>query len=269
MLSLNLPQNQIPHELIRQYNKFHIRFYNFIGDDLLRKIARKYEIGKDMVEHLRKLRDFEIAIVCDDSGSMITPVYGTQRTRWDELCDIVKIVVEIGVIFDSNGVDIHFLNGEIFHNVKDSQVVEQAFKTSPSGYTPLVPILSGIFESKLAARGRDKKLLVFVATDGAPTDDDGEPNVSELESLMLEKRNVETTYVSFLVCTDDPRNVEYLDQCYRTMKNVDVTDDFKIERERMYRCCKQKKESFSFGDYVVKALVGAIDGEIHAPNESN
>jgi hypothetical protein len=222
-----------------------------------------------MAEHLRKLQDFKIVIICDDSGSMKTPVCGTQRTRWNELCDIVKIVVEIGIIFDPMGVDIYFLNREPIRKVKDPHTVEQAFKKDPSGFTPLVPVLSEIFESRFAARGRDKKLLVFVATDGEPTDNDGESNVSELEDLMLKKRNIETTYVSFLVCTDERSSVEYLDQCYRTMKNVDVTDDFNIERERMHTCYKQKNFSFSLGDYVVKAMVGAIDPEIRPPNQSN
>jgi hypothetical protein len=136
-----------------------------------------------MAERLLILQDFEIVIVCDDSGSMKTPVDGTQRTRWDELCSIVKIIIEIGVVLDSNGVDMYFLNRGSFCNVKDSRVVEQAFGPHPTGYTPLVPVLKTIFESSLADRGRDKKLLVFVATDGIPTDEDGNGNVPELESV--------------------------------------------------------------------------------------
>lgn len=121
-----------------------------------------------MAERLRKLRDFEIVIVCDDSGSMRTPVDGTQRTRWDELCSIVKIVLRVGVIFDSNGVDIYFLNRESYCNVQKPNTVDEAFEAPPSGFTPLVRILKDIFTSKLADRGRDKNLLVFIATDGLP-----------------------------------------------------------------------------------------------------
>lgn len=79
---------------------------NFIVDASLRRICYKYEIKLNMVEHLQKLRNFEIVIVIDDSGSMKTPFDGTHGTRWDELCSLVKIVVDIGVIFDTNGVDI-------------------------------------------------------------------------------------------------------------------------------------------------------------------
>ena len=87
---------------------------------------------------------------------MLTPVDGTQRTRWDELCDIVKIVLKISVMFDSNGVDIYFLNRGSFRNVKDPHAVDQFFQTPPSGFTPLVPVLNDIFTSKLADPGRDK-----------------------------------------------------------------------------------------------------------------
>jgi hypothetical protein len=176
---------------------------------------------------------------------MLTPVDNTQRTRWDELCEIAKVVLKIGVIFDSNGVEIYFLNRGSFQNVKDPHIVDKFFQTPPSGYTPLVPVLNEIFTSKLANRGWDKKkLLVFVATDGVPTDEDGNENVQELERTMREKRRIETTYVSFLLCTDDPTCDDYLTEWDRTGELF-----------------------FSRGEYVVKALVGAIDPEIDALNE--
>jgi hypothetical protein len=234
----------------------------------LRAVSRKYEIQQIMAERLRLLRDFEIVIVCDDSGSMMTTLDGTQRTRWDELCSIVKIVIEIGVIFDSNGVDIYFINDRIFRNVKDPKVVDQAFATRPSGYTPLVPVLNQIFQSSLSHRGRDKKLLIFVATDGVPTDTNGNPNVPALEYIMREKRDANTTYVTFLLCTDDPTSVTYLNEWDRTMKNVDVTDDFNTERNTIWQY-RGRDYPFTLGDYVVKALVGAIDPEINALNEPN
>ncbi len=241
-------------------------FY-FIVDAAISKISCELDLQKAMAKRLQKLRDFEIVIVCDDSGSMLTPVDGTQRTRWDELCEIAKVVLNIGVIFDSNGVDIYFLNRGSFSKVKDPKVVDKFFQTPPSGYKPLVPVLNKIFKSQLADRGRDKKLLVFVATDGVPTDEDGNENIDELERTMQEKRQAETTYVSFLLCTDDPTCVDYLTEWDRTMENVDVTDDFHTERDKILRHSKKDDYHFSRGDYVVKALVGAIDPEIDGLDE--
>jgi len=234
--------------------------------ETLCKISIEYNIQPEMVDHLPILRDFEIVIVCDDSGSMKTPVDGTERTRWDELRSIVKIVLDIGVIFDSNGVDIYFLNRRKFLKVKDPKVVDQAFETPPSGYTPLVSVLKNIFQSELARRGRDKKLLVFIATDGEPTDDEGNPTVDELKHLMQETRQPETTYVSFLLCTDDPACVNYLNEWDKAMAHLDVTDDINTETKKIRRYCGADYP-FSHGDYVVKALVGAIVQKLDIINE--
>ena len=237
-----------------------------VNYDLISGVARKYAIRKALAERLRTLRNFEIVIVCDDSGSMITTVDAAQRTRWDELRSIVKIILEIGVIFDTNGVDIYFINGRTFHNVKNPETVDQAFATRPSGYTPLASTLDKVFQSPLSRPGRDKKLLVFVATDGVPTDNDGNENVPELEYIMRQKRQTDTTYVAFLLCTDDPSCMSYLTNWGQTMGNVDVTYDFYTERSRI-RKYQGNDYTFSFGDYVVKALIGAVDPAVNARYE--
>ena len=215
-----------------------------------------------MAKYLPSLLDFEIVIVCDDSDSMKNPIRKTNRTRWDELCSIVKMIVDIGVIFDSNGVDLYFLNRPSFNKVKDPTVIEQAFTQPPTGDTPLASVLGQVFESKLAQRGRDKKLLVFVATDG----DQGE-QLPDLEKVMREKRRADTTFVSFLLCNDDRSGVSYLDEWDRTMMNVDLSDDYQSEREKIRRCHENRTYPFSYGDYVIKVLVGAIIPHIDRLNE--
>ncbi len=42
------------------------------------------------------------------------------------------------------------------------------------------------------------------------------------------------------------------------LKNLDVIDDFRSEREEVMRK-KGNGVRFSFGDYVVKSLIGSID----------
>lgn len=242
--------------------------YLYLVDDAaINEIAQELDIRKSTAERLRQLRDFEIVIVCDDSGSMRTPVDGTQRTRWNELCDIVKIVIRIGTMFDSNGVDIHFLNRQSYLNVTDHKTVDEAFQKPPSGFTPLIPVLNRIFTSRLADRGRDKQLLVLVATDGVPTDNNGNEIIEELERAMRITRRVETTYVSFLLCTDEAICVNYMREWDKRMVNVDVTDDYHTEKKRIRECQRNPDFPFSYGDYVVKSLVGAIDPEMDALNE--
>jgi hypothetical protein len=216
---------------------------------------------------LNILQQFEIVVLCDDSGSMNTPVDGTQGTRWDELRSIVQIVIEIGSVFDSNGVDVHFLNRPPMPNVTDSRQVVESFIQRPAGLTPLTAALRRIFQSAASKPGSDKRLLVFVATDGAPTDANGNVDVRSLENLMRNERQANTTYVTFLACTDDEASVEYLSQWDRTMMNVDVVDDYKTEREEVRRN-KGMNYPFSFGDYVAKALLGAVDPQMDLLDEA-
>jgi hypothetical protein len=197
---------------------------------------------------------------------MNTPVDGTQGTRWDELRAIVQIIIEIGVIFDSNGVDVHFLNRAPMLNVTDPRQVMESFTQRPSGFTPLTASLRRIFQSPASRPGSDKRLLVFVATDGAPTDQNGQVDVPSLENLMRNERQANTTHVQFLACTDDDSSVAYLSQWDRTMMNVDVVDDYKTEREEVRRAMGYNYP-FSFGDYVAKALLGAVDPQMDMLDE--
>jgi len=198
---------------------------------------------------------------------MNTPVDGTKGTRWDELRSIVQIIIEIATVFDSNGVDVHFLNRRPMLNVTDPRQVVESFIQPPGGFTPLTAALRQIFHSAASKRGSDKRLLVFVATDGAPTDANGTVDIRSLENLMNNERQSNTTYVTFVACTDDDESVAYLSQWDRTMMNVDVVDDYKSEREEVRRN-KGYNFPFSFGDYVAKALLGAVDPQMDALDES-
>ncbi|CAF1197230.1 unnamed protein product [Rotaria sordida] len=250
----------------RPYQQFgggnNINFHN----NRLRAIAEKYEINDALLQRLNILQQFDIVVLCDDSSSMKTPVDGTTGTRWDELRAIVQIIIDIGTIFDSNGVDVHFLNRSPMLNVTDPRQVVESFSQHPQGLTPLTPALRRIFQSGARQSSNNKRSLVFVATDGAPTDNHGNVDIQSLENLMRHERQSNTMYVTFLACTDDRACVNYLCQWDRTMINVDVIDDYKSEREEVRRT-KGFNYPFSFGDYVVKALIGAVDRQMDALDE--
>ena len=231
------------------------------------RIRTEYEINSVLSEYLPQLRDFEIVFVCDDSTSMKITVDGTANTRWNELCKIVKKLLPITLMFDDNGVDIHFLNRGRYPKVKNVADVDHAFSGTPRGYTPLVSVLTDIFQSPMARRGREKKLLVLVATDGRPTDEDGNEQIEEFERLMRDTRNAETTYVSFLLCTDEQECVDYLTRWDRTMEHVDVTDDYRTETAKIRRCQEDPNYPFSYDDYIMKALMGSIISQIDRLDE--
>ncbi|CAF3328109.1 unnamed protein product [Rotaria sp. Silwood2] len=156
----------------------------------LQAIAQQYEISDTLVQRLNILQQFEVVILCDDSNSMNTPVNGTAGTCWNELHAIVKIVVDISTVFDSNGVDVHFLNWPPKLNVTDSQQIVESFAQRPQGLTTLTPTLRRIFQTGASKPNNSKRLLlvVFVATNGAPTDNHGNVDIQSLENLMRNER---------------------------------------------------------------------------------
>lgn len=222
----------------------------------LQPITQRYEISQAAAARIRILENCEVVILVDDSGSMNMPLQGSSETRWDEMRRLVTIISELAVVMDSNGVDIYFLNRPPVLNVTDARLITQEFSKPPQGLTPIAPALRQILAAKRAV-SYEKKLLIFIATDGAPTDEQGNPSISALETILRNERTPQT-YVSFLACTDNLQDVAYLSNWDRNLPNVDVIDDYRSERTEIQRTLGSTYP-FSFGDYIVKALLGAVD----------
>jgi len=231
----------------------------------LNQLIQRYEISPVFAAKLRVLQNCEIVLLCDDSGSMNTPLANTSQIRWDELRQLASIVVDISVLFDSNGIDINFLNRRPLMNITDANQLNEVFQQRPAGLTPLVNALRGILRAK-GQQPPGKKLLIFIATDGAPTDDNGNVNIQQLEQVLRYERNAQTTFVTFLACTDDNQSVEYLANWDKQMQSVDVIDDYRTEKAEIQRT-RGGNFPFSYGDYIVKALVGTIDPTMDVMDE--
>lgn len=91
----------------------------------------------------------------------------------------------------------------------------------------------------------------------APTNEQGQVDIGSLEAVLRNERTPQT-YVTFLACTDDLEAVSYLSNWDKTMPNIDVVDDYRSERAEIQRT-RGPSFPFSFGDYIVKALLGSID----------
>jgi hypothetical protein len=68
---------------------------NFMPNDQrsqrLNQVIQQYEINQQFAARLHVLGNCEIVLLCDDSGSMNTPLQGTNQTRWDELKSVSLI----------------------------------------------------------------------------------------------------------------------------------------------------------------------------------
>lgn len=143
----------------------------------LRQSLRK-QSREDALEMLKK---FDTVLIVDDSGSM-------QGLRWEEARKALSDLASIASEYDSNGLDIHFLNHPSpMLGVKNSTVVNALFDTvQPTGYTPIGDKLETLLSDYIrnlesAQRQLDsgnksalkqiKPVNFIVITDGAPTDD--------------------------------------------------------------------------------------------------
>ena len=106
----------------------------------------------------------------------------------------------------------------------------------------------------------EEKILLFSPSlylFRAPTNAYGQTDVHALEELLRNEIGPQT-YVTFLACTDDLQAVNYLSHWERRIPHVDVIDDYHSERTEVHRS-RGANFPFSFGDYIVKALLGSVD----------
>ena len=232
-------------------------------------IITRYDINYDFAFRLRALEGFEIVMILDDSSSMCTPnidrnqkdisPFSQMPTRWDELKHVVSIVVDLSATLDPDGIDIYFLNRQPLLHVTDSSQLNETFSRLPNGPTPLTRVLSEVLNIK-RSHVHDRKLLILIATDGLPTDDKGQNDLQRLEKVLRHERypSIDRIYISFIACTNDLQSVGYLNTFDKKIPYVDVLDDYQSERTEVL-AVQGKSFPFSYGDYVVKILMGSID----------
>jgi hypothetical protein len=105
-------------------------------------------------------------------------------------------------------------------------------------------------------------VLLVLATDGEPSDDEGNSNLPDFVNFLKSKSA--NLYVSIVAVTDDKDDIKYLEALDK-MPNVDITDDFRAEKAATQA---KSGEKFTFGDYICKALLGPIDKSFDALDDT-
>jgi hypothetical protein len=240
--------------------------------DQFRSIMERYEIGTFYASKLRQLEGYQIVVVCDDSGSMSSPVdvtngnpYAAVRTRWDELKETVHIVAELAALLDRDGIDLYFLNRApikgLLPNPSGMSLLADRFSSPPRGFTPLTRALRTVLNDQKTILN-EKKLLILIATDGLPTDERGNDDRAGFKRfLQYDRQPVDRIPTSILAVTDDDQTMEYLNSLDSQLTYFDVVDDFKSEREEILKA-QGRNFHFTRGDWVTKALLGSIDESI-------
>jgi hypothetical protein len=231
------------------------------------------DIHSDYEPVLHKLDGVEIVILADESGSMTLPIQvdgqDAKYTRWDELRKIIHQVSIIASVFDDNGIDVHFLNRQPdLYNLLPHQLdrLHAALHVPPAKNTPSGRRLAEILQAKRKQTPAPKKIVVLLITDGDPSD-------PVLFERTVRRRDADI-YLNILACTSDEDAMVYLNQLDRSkdpqLQRIDVTDDFLTERKQVmayYQATGQQKK-FSYGDYLVKAVVGSLSPALDQLDEA-
>ena len=249
-------------------------------EEIFRNIMMKYEISVEYSNLLQKLRDFKIVFIFDDSGSMSSTLNESplneinknsmlKATRWDELQYFANISIEIANFFNnesSQGTDVYFLNKPPVKNVTNvDQFMYHLKQLKPNGYTPLNKIFNLALNENMNAI-KERKLLIIILTDGEPSDDYGRTDIKSFKNSLLARNPMNKIFVNIITCTDDEESVAYLNRWDVQIPHLDVIDDYNSERKEVRRK-NGSKYRFSYGDYVVKSMVGSVDPKLDRSDE--
>jgi hypothetical protein len=236
-------------------------------------ILNQYEISSEFSNRLQThLAMTKIVYVYDDSGSMNSVLSESplnsglfKATRWDELKNFSRVSIDLASIFNPEGIDIYFLNRPVARAVKHINDLEPYLIDKPSGFTPMRRILERVLVDNSKTKLGERKLLIVIVTDGEPTNDQGKQDIKGLKKVLQSRdKNVFTTIVS---CTDEAHTMDYLNNWDRNIARLDVVDDYRNERSEIVKS-KGKNFPFSYGDYIVKVLIGSIDQELDDLDEN-
>jgi hypothetical protein len=241
-------------------------------EQIYQNIINRYEISQDSSYRLQKyLVMTKIVFVYDDSGSMNSILNDSplnsgvfRATRWDELKSFSRISIDLANIFNPEGIDIHFLNRPAARNVRTLNDLEPYLVNRPAGYTPMRRVLESVLKENNDISLAERRLLIVIVTDGQPTDDSGKEDIRGFRRIL--ERRAHNVYTTIVSCTDEDNVMSYLNNWDRLIPRLDVVDDYRNEKIEIQRA-KGFRYPFSYGDYVVKCLIGSLDPNIDRSDE--
>lgn len=219
--------------------------------------------------------------------------YSQFWSRWEELKHIIKILIPIANVFDNSGVDLYFFGKEPIFNYTgpiDSisaaeyrerfsmpkpplTEFEKTLGTPMHGSTPLTNTVNRVLKDNKQKNMEKKpeerkKLLIFIITDGEPTEDDNNKYtaIRNFKQALIDKG--EDVYVSILACTGDQYAIGYLNDIDDTVPRVDCIDDYKSEKKEILSA-QGNGFLFSYGDYIIKSVLGSVDTLFDSLDEMN
>ena len=234
--------------------------------DKLTFLIEKYKINEIFSEKLDYLTEYETVILCDDSGSMNTKIKNKNKnkdknfeTRWDELKYIINLLISLLTLYNNNGINIHFLNRGIIENVRYEEEAKYFFFDLPFGETPLTSKLSEIFYNY---KDSNKKILIIITTDGAPT----YKNKLDLANFkkILQNMDYNKFIVTFLACSDNSQDILYLKDL-NNIRGINVLNNYKLEKKEIKKI-QGNSFDYSLEDHITRLILQPICEDLNDLN---
>jgi len=197
------------------------------------------------------LSAFDTLFLVDDSTSMLQ--------HWEPTLNALSTVAEIAARYDTDGVDMHFLNSPLhLTNVASAAQVKELFsRVEPSGCTPTGSKLDKILRGYLQRyeRGRDdvKPLNIVVLTDGEPTDDPESVIVAAARRLERLDAPLSQVGIQFLQIGDEKGAREALEELDDDLSAIWGVRDM-VDTTRYWGT-----DGEMGGEAVLKALLGGVN----------
>jgi len=186
----------------------------------------------------------DIIIIADDSGSMnqcADAAATDAETRWEELRHNLKRLLKLLIICGhSEGFRLKFLNDDQWYDIRKRPELDKVFHAKPKAYgktplkTTLEPLLKTTNAKKIPSEDRkiqkedssleERDTVIIVLTDGEPSD----CTFEELAETIHDK--AQTTYVSFVMTTDEQFVVDRYKALCDSIPHCEITNDFYSER---------------------------------------
>lgn len=237
----------------------------------MNELLHQQQVSHVTASELLVLKSYDIVLLVDDSGSMKKKDKGCSGTRWEELQDTLNLVISTVGCFKTSGIDVYFLNREKIPNVvmPEDERLKNSMLRLPRGSTPLTRSLQNIIlDRETAARTDrsllDKPVLLMIFTDGEP--DEGPSEFGDALLCTLKQKSTQLKFhCQIMACTGCDDEIGWLKVLDNFLEELDVTDDFLTEKSQV-----QLKSSVDFtrGDWLMKAMLGAIHSKHDCMNES-
>jgi len=239
--------------------------------DELGDILIKYEVPIGLMNKLIGLNEFHVLeFLIDDSGSMNI---GRPISRWQEAQSRLKEMIEVLAYVPFNQIEIIFLNRSdrvsLQRQGRDPKSlmadayrqIDAAFSRPPSGTTPVLEK----FQNSILSNQQ-----IYIARwffgDGVP--DGGLMAIQEITKLLVNRPNPEMNPMTFISCTEDNDQVEWMKDCEEVAPFCSESDDFKEEANEVLRD-QGAALPYSRGFHLIGMLVAAMNPEdLDAMDES-